>query len=482
MSTAWASAIARRWTDEMRAAGGFAVLLALALPARAESGTMLTLAEAVELAGRNAPAVHAAAAARSGQEAREREIRGGSLPQITMGAAGYNLGMLGGASGIAGSAGSAGTSGAAGASGAGSVGGLGGLAGLGSASGGLGGQTAPPPGASRFGQFQLTGTQVLYDGGRVRDGLEAARLGQDLADAELQGARRKAQYDAAIAYLNVLKARSLHEVAVEGVEQARNHLGLAQTRVKRGAGAFFEVLQAQSQLSQAQAAATKARGGLDLSGLALETAIGRTVADLEPDPGMLPDLEPDVDLAWSNRPELRQIAIKQDLERSRLAAQQKNALPTVAGLGTYVYQPGSTSYYMLGVTVQSALYNGGQTAARVDQAAAEIEKDNQRLEGQRRSVMLEVRSADVARKEAEARLATLGQGLVTAIEMHRLAQVRYRAGVGTGTEVVDAQAALTQAKGNLVMARFDARIAQVRLAQALGLDLAGLLPTKGKHS
>lgn len=452
-------------------------------PAPTATGSRLSLAMAVELAARNAPAVHAAAATRNGLSAREQEVRGGALPQLSLSVGGYDLGMLSGAGGPGGSLGTStlGSPGFGGVPG-GAATTAGGMGSLGGSLGGLGGLSSLAPGASRFGQVQITVTQLIYDGGRLGDGLDAVRLSQELAESEQTGARRKAQYDAAIAYLNVLKAGSLYEVALEGERQAARHLDMAKARVARGVAAQFEVLQAGSQLAQAQAARAKAASALDLARLTLEMAIGAPVGNLDPDPAVPTGLVPDVERAWAERPELRQLAIAQDIGRSRAESQRKAVLPALMGLGSYVYQPGGTSYYVLGVALQGSLYNGGQTASRILQAEADIEREQHRIEAQRRAVRLEVQSAELARKEAAVRVATLERGVETAVEMHRLAGVRYRAGVGTGTEVVDAQAALSQARSNLVVARFDALISEILLAQALGLDLADLLQVKGRQS
>jgi len=46
--------------------------------------------------------------------------------------------------------------------------------------------------------------------------------------------------------------------------------------------------------------------------------------------------------------------------------------------------------------------------------------------------------------------------------------VKYQAGAGTTTDVIDAQTALLHAETDYIRAVYDIRIAQVRLRQALG--------------
>lgn len=427
-----------------------AIVLAIALPA--DSSAALTLLEAVRLASERSPSVHAAMASRQIVEAKEQEVKGGAYPQLSLSAGGFSLNMFGGS--------------------------LGPLAGIG-AQGSFGGLSA---GNNHLGQLQASATQVLYDAGRIGEGLKVARYSQQAVDLEILQARRKAQYDAAMAFMNALKAERLEEVARAAVTQAEDHVALAESRLKGGVGTRFEVLQAETHRSNATANAMKAHTVLAIARLSLETAVGEPLQALEREttiPGEPPTSDPEA--ALSQRPELRQLRLKHQIDETAVAIQEKGFMPTVAGMGSYTYQPGGSHYYLVGATLQWALFNGEQTRARVSQAQGELAKDRHQLEGLRRSLQLEAQSALLTRDEAHARLATYEQSLRSASEAHRLAQVRYRAGMGTGSEVIDAQLALVQGRSNLVVARYDAQIAELRLAQAMGKDLDSMLATKGSR-
>ena len=60
-------------------------------------------------------------------------------------------------------------------------------------------------------------------------------------------------------------------------------------------------------------------------------------------------------------------------------------------------------------------------------------------------------------------------------EAYRLAVQRFKVGLATTFEVTDVQNTLIQASNNYVQATNDLRVAELRLARALGVDLASYL-------
>lgn len=62
-------------------------------------------------------------------------------------------------------------------------------------------------------------------------------------------------------------------------------------------------------------------------------------------------------------------------------------------------------------------------------------------------------------------------------EMLRIANVRYQEGVGTATEIADAQTVLTRARQGLVQARVQTGIAEAELHLAVGSTTIPTNPT-----
>jgi outer membrane protein TolC len=73
--------------------------------------------------------------------------------------------------------------------------------------------------------------------------------------------------------------------------------------------------------------------------------------------------------------------------------------------------------------------------------------------------------------EAEKRISTSQVTVEQADEDFKIAQVRYSAGVGTNTDVIDAQVALTQAKNNYIQAMYDFNTSKANLTKAMGVPV-----------
>ncbi|MEG1160133.1 MAG: TolC family protein, partial [Acidaminococcaceae bacterium] len=87
------------------------------------------------------------------------------------------------------------------------------------------------------------------------------------------------------------------------------------------------------------------------------------------------------------------------------------------------------------------------------------------------NVQLDVRNSYLNLKEAEKRISTSYVAVAKAEEDYHIAQVRYQAGVGTNTDVIDAQVALTQAKTNYVQALYDYNTSNATLERAMGIPV-----------
>ena len=70
--------------------------------------------------------------------------------------------------------------------------------------------------------------------------------------------------------------------------------------------------------------------------------------------------------------------------------------------------------------------------------------------------------------DAQTRASSAGLGAQQAEEAYRLANVRYKNGIGTILDVVNAQAQLAQARSNLVNAQYDYQTSLAQLTRAIG--------------
>jgi outer membrane protein TolC len=104
----------------------------------------------------------------------------------------------------------------------------------------------------------------------------------------------------------------------------------------------------------------------------------------------------------------------------------------------------------------------------VAQAGSVVTAARQRLQEFDSAVALEVRQRQLEIDSGRAAIAAAGDAVRAAGEARRVVAERYQAGVATQTEVLDADFALVQAELDRTRAQAGVRLAEARLARALG--------------
>ena len=280
-------------------------------------------------------------------------------------------------------------------------------------------------------------------------------------------------------YFNVLRDQAQVRVNEQLVAADTESVRIAQARFDAGATARYDVLTAQTTLSNAQTQLSSSRNTLTLAVANLNNLVGLsqdTPVTLQEPPQ--PPLNQTFDrtaltrTALADRPEVQQadrnITIAERLKKLAGVSQ----LPSVSIVGTGGYTgPVSTnshSSYTISAVIGIPLYDGGATKARVRTAESDLRTQKITRDQLRLNVDLEVRQALSNINDAQTRAASTGVGAATADEAYRLANVRYQNGIGTILDVVNAQAQLAQAQTNLLNAQYDYQTSLAQLTRAVG--------------
>lgn len=121
-----------------------------------------------------------------------------------------------------------------------------------------------------------------------------------------------------------------------------------------------------------------------------------------------------------------------------------------------------------GINFNWPLFDGGKTHAEAAEAAASARAASERLADFDTSLAVEVRQRASELESAHAAIAAADDAVRSASEARRVVGDRFGAGVATSTDVLDAQVALLQAELDRAQAIAAARIADARLARAIG--------------
>jgi outer membrane protein TolC len=192
-------------------------------------------------------------------------------------------------------------------------------------------------------------------------------------------------------------------------------------------------------------------------------------------PALAVSPEKDLSAGIARRTEVQQLALAQQANETQVGLESRALWPNVAAVGRYSQRGFNQGQFLAGLNVNWALFDGFKTRNRMEVAQNNAEVAKVQVEQTRQQIALDIRQQYQTREEARVRISTAREGLSAAQEAYRLALKRFQVGLATTFEVADVQNTLVQSGNNYVQAVNDLRVAEIRLARALGYDLASFV-------
>jgi outer membrane protein len=336
-------------------------------------------------------------------------------------------------------------------------------------------QTTTTGGGQEFRQAAygpgLTLSYLLLDFGGRRADAESAREALIAADFSHNSTWNDVVLGVERAYYQYLNAKALLEAEQVSLREARTNLDSAVDRRQAGVATIADELQARTALAQAQLNVQTLEGQIQTLRGALATSMGLP-ATLPFDIGSLPQqvpaqqatetIEPLIEQALAGRPDL-DAARARALAAAAVAARARSDLfPRLSVLGTYNHfdyaqsNPGPFSNsYSANLLLTYPLFDGRSRRSRLEQARADEQVARARIDDLEQQVILQVFTDFYSLRTAAQRIATSRSLVASAQQNEDAASARYRAGVGSILDLLTAQSALANARGQEVQARAD---------------------------
>lgn len=328
----------------------------------------------------------------------------------------------------------------------------------------------------------LSARGMLFDGSFFV-GLRAARASGDYFNLQLENTRRTVRSQVTQAYFPTLLLKTnvaILDNNISNLEKLKNEVS-----AQYDAG-FVEqldvdrlVLSLNNLRSQRDQVAQQAENALRALKYTLNFPVDEPLR-VEDD---LDKLETDIDAAlltsdipYQARPEVRLLDKTIELQGLNEELQKAAYLPTVYATvaGQYQYQGDNFSdgfwapTVVLGLQASIPIYDFGGRAARVERAKLATQKVvNQRNDVQR-GIQLEVLNARATFTANNDRLRVTKDNLDLAQRIYDTTQIKYREGVGSSVEIVQAEQALYESQANYLNALYETLVAKEDLFLALG--------------
>lgn len=346
--------------------------------------------------------------------------------------------------------------------------------------------------------FGLALTQNLFTAGKLEAASKGAESARTAAEINLDAARAQLAVDVAQAYFDAVASEQLVAIADSTMAQAERTL--AQTTVSRevGAAAEFDLLRARVARDNQKPNVIAARGNRDVALLRLRQLLGiplsRPLTLTTPirDDGVAPSettsltrpievpgttgaITPDTSV--DRRSSVRQAVANVEAQEYALRAANWNRLPSLQLSSTYnrfaypadgTFLPTALDQYYPNWTASLGLsipvFLGGKLTGDRMVAQANVIEARQTLEQTKELAALDAQTSLNQLAQAMASYAASVGTDEQAAKAYSIAEVRFREGVSTQVELLQARTQYEQARVNRVTAARDLEVARLRVA------------------
>ena len=329
----------------------------------------------------------------------------------------------------------------------------------------------------------------IYSGGRTKALEQAAAAEQSATGKDLESARADLRLEATRAFWALVTATESVSVVEESVKRIEAQLSDVRAQFDAGFLPPNDMLTVDSRVSLQRTLLIQAMNQRDSTRAELARLMGAPVdasfdvdavlapASARPAPpsASAPQALTPPDL---NRADRQALALRVEAAESRIEAARAETKPSITIVAGYDYaRPNPRIFprkdewedsWDLGVNVTFTLWNGGRTAAQVAEARHQAEAARQRLAEADTQIALDVRQRQLDLGSARSQVETASAAVQSATEARRVVAERFKAGVATSTDLLDAQVDQLQSELERTRALANVRLAEARLARALG--------------
>jgi outer membrane protein len=333
--------------------------------------------------------------------------------------------------------------------------------------------------------------QPIFTGFKLASNTRAAELLAKAADLDRINDESDLVLAITVAYWTLHQTTETNRYVDENVTRLEMYEKDTQNLLKAGLATRNDLLKIQVQSSNAKLTQIDAANDRQVAMMNLNNLIGQPL-EAEVEPVSLPQIDSADVLgpvartaelqmrAWQFRPDLQAMQARIQASEATVRAAKGNWWPQIFFTGNYYYSRPNPRYmptldewkdtWDFGVSIQLDVWNWGATSAQVEQARAGMMANQFIYEQMKENVSLEVTRYDLAKRRAKDKVNVAALAISQAEENARTTQDKYRSGLATSTDVLDASVALLQARTNYTGALVEFEVARARLVRASGED------------
>lgn len=331
----------------------------------------------------------------------------------------------------------------------------------------------------------ITLTQPIFMGGQIKALNDIAGYGEQLAKAMRNDLSQNVVYAVDEAYWLVVSLKEKKLLAQKFVSLVDTLCYDVKCMLDEGVATRSDLLTVEVRLNEANIALTKVSNGLTLSRMALAQLCGlpvNTQMELQDETlrsaaSATPESDYNLNDVFSRRQDLEIIRQSINMLKGREKLAMGEMLPKLALIGAYSFSNPNVidgfekrfgGGFSIGAALTIPLWHWGGNYNRYRAAKAQTNAQRLMLEDSQEKISLQVSQAQFSFEEARKTYDMTVANLTKADENLRQAQIGFKEGVLTSTDVSTAQTAWLQANSEKIDAEIGIRLCQTYLSKVLG--------------
>ncbi len=334
--------------------------------------------------------------------------------------------------------------------------------------------------------------QPIYMGGAIKAANDMAAIGEQVAQNNISLKRQLVLYGVDNAYWLAISLKKKEALAIRYRDLAQKLNEDVKKMIREGVATRADGLKVEVAVNTADMQIARIQSGVSLAKMALCELCGLDLngdiqlsderdADLPPTPSTQFDnyIIPASDSTRLNetRPELRLLQNAVDMSKQNTKLLRSLYLPHILLTAGYSvsnpnlfngFQKRFTDLWNIGITVQVPVWNWGENKYKVRASKTATTIAQLEMDDVRKKIDLEIEQNRLRLKDANKQLATSHKNMAAAEENLRCANVGFKEGVMTVTEVMAAQTAWQTSRMAIIDAEISVKLAQAGLQKALG--------------
>jgi len=338
--------------------------------------------------------------------------------------------------------------------------------------------------------LKLSLQQPLFTGFKLSKSQEMASLNAQATEEDLTKEQSDMMINVTVAYWKLYDALETKKVIEQTLAQVNEHVKDVQSMLRQGMATDADVMKVQVQLSDVRVKDVQARNAIHLATMSLNSLIGNPLSieiiltdtpqqSSEPNSLLQSDVAALSLQAAQHRPELKSMQLRHEMNEAGVVAAKGGWYPQVFLGADYNYaRPNSrilppedmwNGTWDVGITFQWTVWDWLTTEHQTAQAKASVRQSEAGLKQLHDAVDLEVAQQFYNAQTAAEEVTVAQAGAAQAKESYRMTHEKYKTGMASNSDLLDAETALMQANLTLMQATTDYAIAVAQLKRAVGV-------------